>query len=115
MSDADERTEELEVQETAEVEREIERESETQEEAVVDLDAAAEYETVADDVRETIRRQQEQIEELNDLVLDLSTRVADNDGVGVCPDCHGAVQKTGGWFSKKKIACRDCGRVFHEY
>lgn len=111
MSDADEATEEVE--ETVEA-REV-TETETEEEAVVDLDAAAEYETVADDVRETLRRQQEQIEELNDMVVDMSTRMADNDGVGVCPDCHGPVMKSGGWFAKTKIECGDCGRVFHKY
>ena len=113
MSDADEATEELE--QTVETETTAESEVETEEEAVVDLDAAAEYETVAADLQEQVRRQQEQIEKLNDLVLDLSTRVADNDGVGVCPDCNGPVRKSGGWFSNKKIKCTDCGRVFHEY
>lgn len=113
MSDANEATEEIE--QTVETETTVEAEAESEEEAVVDLDAAAEYETVADDIRETIRRQQEEIDKLNNLVLDLSTRVADNDGVGVCPDCNGPVQKSGGFFSKKKIKCTDCGRVFHEY
>lgn len=112
MSDADETTEEIE--ETVEAKEVTETETQ-EEEAVVDLDAAAEYETVADDVQDTIRRQQEQIEQLNDMVMDLSTRVADNGGVGVCPDCAGPVRKTGGWFSKNKIKCSDCGRVFHEY
>ena len=113
MSDANEATEEIE--QTVETETTVEAETEREEEAVVDLDAAAEYETVADDLQETIRRQQEEIDHLNDLVLDLSTRVADNDGVGVCPDCKGPVRKAGGWFSSKKIKCADCGRVFHEY
>ena len=113
MSDADEATEELE--QTVDADATVEADAETEEEAVVDLDAAAEYETVADDLQETIRRQQEQIDKLNDLVLDLSARVADNDGVGVCPDCNGPVRKAGGWFSTKKIKCGDCGRVFHEY
>lgn len=114
MSDANETTEE--VQETVETETTTETESESkEEEAVLDLDAMAQQETVAGDVRDTLRRQQEQIEELNNMVVDLSTRLADNDGVGVCPDCHGPVRKAGGWFSKSKIKCGDCGRVFHEY
>ncbi|MFB6178005.1 MAG: hypothetical protein ABEI99_12870, partial [Halobaculum sp.] len=66
-------------------------------------------------MRETIEEQQEQIDELNDMVLDLSARLADNDGAGVCPDCHGPMVKSGGFLRGKKIKCSDCGRVFHEY
>jgi hypothetical protein len=83
--------------------------------AIVDLEAAAEYETAAAAMREIIERQQEQIDELNDLLLDLSARVADNDGAGVCPDCHGPVVKMGGLLKRTKIECADCGRVFHRY
>ncbi len=49
------------------------------------------------------------------MVMDLSARLADNDGVGVCPDCRGPITKTGGFFSKDEIKCQDCGRVYHQY
>lgn len=83
--------------------------------AVIDLDAASEREATVEELREQVERQQEQIEELNGLLLDLSTRVADGNDMGVCPDCHGPVTKTGGFLRRTKITCRDCDRVFHEY
>ena len=85
------------------------------EEAVIDLDAAGAREATVEELRETVERQQEQIEELNGLLMDLSTRVADGNDMGVCPDCHGPVVKTGGFLRRTKIECRDCDRVFHEY
>lgn len=118
---ADGAAETAEVQETTEaeteteVEVETETETTTEETAVVDLEAAAEYETVAEDLAETVEEQQEQIDELSDMVMDLSARLADNDGVGVCPDCRGPVVKSGGLLRATKIKCTDCGRVYHEY
>jgi hypothetical protein len=56
-----------------------------------------------------------EIEELQDLLLDLSTRVADDRGVGVCPDCHGPVVTVRGLFRPSTIECKRCGRVLHEY
>jgi hypothetical protein len=82
--------------------------------AVLDVDAATDAESV-EELRETVQEQQEQIEELNDLLLDLSTRVADGNSMGVCPDCHGAVIKANPWFRSAKIKCADCERVFHTY
>jgi hypothetical protein len=86
----------------------------TENEAVLDMEALDETEDV-DELRELIEKQQAQIEELNGLLLDLSTRVADGNSMGVCPDCHGAVMKFNPWFRSAKIKCTDCGRVFHEY
>lgn len=86
----------------------------TESEAVLDVEAIDETEDV-DELRDLVEKQQEQIEELNDLLLDLSTRVADGNSMGVCPDCHGAVMKFNPWFRSAKIKCTDCGRVFHEY
>jgi Arc/MetJ-type ribon-helix-helix transcriptional regulator len=68
-----------------------------------------------DELREVVDEQQERIEELEDLLLDLSTRVADGNSMGVCPDCHGAVIKVDPWFRSAKIKCTECERVFHEY
>lgn len=106
----------------AETDADVEAETETEaESAVIDLDAAAEEDAAAErdatveQLRQRIEEQQEQIEELNGLLLDLSTRVADGNDMGVCPDCHGPVMKTGGFLRRKQIKCRDCDRVFHEY
>jgi RNA polymerase-binding transcription factor DksA len=88
--------------------------TESESDAVLDVDAATETESV-EELREIVEEQQEQINELNDLLLDLSTRVADGNSMGVCPDCHGAVMKTNPWFRPAKIKCTDCERVFHTY
>lgn len=88
--------------------------TESDTDAVLDVDAATETESV-EELRETVEEQQEQIDELNDLLLDLSTRVADGNSMGVCPDCHGAVLKVSPWFRPAKIKCVDCERVFHTY
>ena len=88
--------------------------TETETEAVLDADAAAVTQSTAE-LRDVIDEQQEQIEELEDLLLDLSTRVADGNSMGVCPDCHGPVIKVNPWLRAAKIKCTDCGRVFHEY
>lgn len=87
--------------------------------ATINLEDVDTEEEAEDRTRELLQKQQEQIEQLNDLVLDLSARTADNGGVGVCPDCNGPViqSKTGGVLYSRpdKIECTDCGRVLHEY
>lgn len=98
-----------------EVEGEAEADAETTEDVVVDLDSAEAYEQRVDQLQETVEEQAEQIEELEGLLLDLSTRVADGRGMGVCPECHGPVEKVSRWFGPKTIECRRCGEVFHEY
>lgn len=85
------------------------------EEVVVDLDSAAAYEESVDQLQETVEDQQERIEELEDLLLDLSVRAADDRGMGVCPECHGPVEKVSRWFGRTTIECRRCGESFHEY
>lgn len=110
MSDRGEQSEEEETEQQTQRE-----ESVVDEEVVLDLEAAEEYEEAIDRLTERIEEQQEQIEELNDLMLDLSTRVADGRGMGVCPDCHGPVMKVKRLFRSTTIECRRCGRVFHEY
>ncbi|MFC7075585.1 hypothetical protein [Haloarcula halophila] len=82
--------------------------------AVLDADAATSTQST-DELREMVDEQQKRIEELEDLLLDLSTRVADGNNMGVCPDCHGAVIKVNPWFRSAKIKCTQCQRVFHEY
>jgi uncharacterized protein with PIN domain len=101
-----------------EVEAETEAETQqgvTSEDAALDLDSAAAYEQRIDELEEVVEEQNEQIERLNDLMLDLSTRVADGNDVGVCPDCNGPVTRVGRWFRTDTIECKSCGRVFHEY
>lgn len=85
------------------------------EEVVLDLESATEYEQRIETLEATVEEQREQIEELNDLLLDLSTRVADGNDIGVCPDCHGPVVRINRWIRANTIECTDCGRVFHEY
>jgi hypothetical protein len=85
------------------------------EEVVVDLDSATAYEERVDQLQETVEGQEERIEELEDLLIDLSVRAADDRGMGVCPECHGPVEKVRRWFGSSTIECRRCGESFHEY
>ena len=96
-------------EETTEETEEVEEVEEVTEET-----AAIEFEE-EEDLEETVRQQQEQIEELQDQLLDLSARVADNGGQGVCSQCNGPVVKTSGFLRSSKIECRRCGEVYHEY
>ena len=98
---------------TIEEEGEMEAEAETErdDEVVVDVDAVGEETALAERVEE----QEERIEELEDLLLDLSVRVADDQAMGVCPDCHGPVTKVDRWIRPSTIECRRCDRVFHTY
>jgi hypothetical protein len=86
-----------------------------EQEAVVDLDAVQDREEAVETLTEEVRRQRDQIEELEDLLLDLSVRVADDRAMGVCPDCHGPVVKRTRWIRRNTIECTRCGRTFHEY
>jgi CBS domain containing-hemolysin-like protein len=114
---SDEKTTEMERSDTAEdeAETEAETETETESEATLDIEAAVEREETVEALREQLDEQQERIQELEGLVLDLSTRVADDRATGVCPDCHGPVVKVKPWLRSAKIKCTSCGRVFHEY
>jgi hypothetical protein len=85
------------------------------EDIVLDIDSAADSETRLDQLQETVREQSEAIDDLQGLLMDLSTRVADDGGMGVCTDCHGPVVKTKRWFGATTIECQRCGRVYHEY
>lgn len=85
------------------------------EDVVVDLDSAEAYEQRVDELETLVEKQGEQIEELEDLLVDLSVRAADDRGMGVCPECHGPVEKIDPWFGSARIECRRCGEVFHEY
>lgn len=90
-------------------------ESEESEDVVVDLDSAAAYEQRVDELEALVEEQGKQIAELEDLLMDLSVRAADDRGMGVCPDCHGPVEKVDPWFGSARIECRRCGEVYHEY
>ncbi|WP_247010301.1 mediator of RNA polymerase II transcription subunit 9 [Halorientalis litorea] len=89
--------------------------TETVSEAVLDIESVEEREQRIEELRGTIEEQAQQIDELEDMLLDLSARVADGDGTGVCPDCHGPVVKRNPWFRSARVKCTQCGRVFHEY
>jgi len=110
---------------TDDTETEVETEADTEgteqvvdradEEVVVDLDSATAHEERVDQLQATVEDQQARIEELEDLLLDLSVRAADDRGMGVCPECHGPVEKVRRWFGSSTIECRRCGKSFHEY
>jgi RNA polymerase-binding transcription factor DksA len=99
----------------AETARTTGQRTEDDEDVVVDLDSATAYEERVDELQETVEAQEERIEELEDLLLDLSVRAADDRGMGVCPECHGPVEKVKRWFGPTTIECRRCGEAFHEY
>ncbi|MEF8758137.1 MAG: hypothetical protein V5A33_07855 [Halobacteriales archaeon] len=85
------------------------------EEVVSDLESARHRRDRVEELETELEARREEIEELQDLLLDLSTRVADDQGVGVCPDCHGPVVKVRGLFRPTTIECKRCDRVLHEY
>lgn len=107
-------TEDTDEEETVETTA-TDQESESEEEVIVDLESSEAYESRIDELEATVEAQREEIEELQDLMLDLTTRVADGRGMGVCPECHGPVQKVRRWLGPTTIECRQCGKVFHEY
>jgi predicted RNase H-like nuclease (RuvC/YqgF family) len=102
------------VEDSVEESTEETAEVEANDDVVIDLEAAEE-EAVVEQLREQVEEQREQIEELNGLLLDLSSRAAHTGGMGVCPDCHGPVTKIKRWVRTSTIECTRCGRVFHEY
>jgi hypothetical protein len=108
MADSSDTTAEREAEQSDEVQ--VEAVDSESDEAVLDVEAAADAEAL----REKLEEQQEEIEELQDLLLDLSVRVADDKGMGVCPDCHGPVMKKKRLLRATTIECTRCGRVFHE-
>lgn len=118
MSDGEPSTTE-EQEQSAEAETDTEEsvadESETTTEATIDIEAAEEREADVEALQEQVAEQQERIEELEDIMLDMSARSAHDGGTGVCPDCHGPVVKISRWLRSPKIECTECGRVFHEY
>lgn len=117
MSEESETGESVDTEEAVEEDATETTEEETEavtDDVLVDLDSAEEYETDVEQLQETVEDQAERIEELEGLLLDLSVRVADDRGMGVCPDCHGPVEKVSRWLRPTKIECRSCGRVFHE-
>jgi len=113
MADSTDTTEERTIE--AEDEAESASESTVEREAVVDLEAADQRERSVEELEAEVEEQRERIEELEDLVLDLSVRVADDRAMGVCPDCHGAVIKKTRWLGRNTIECTRCERTFHEY
>jgi uncharacterized protein with PIN domain len=92
-----------------------ETETDVSEDVVVDLDSAEAYEQRIDQLQETVEEQAEQIDRLEGFLTELSARVADGRGMGVCPECNGPVEKVRRWFGPTTIECRRCGEVLHEY
>jgi RNA polymerase-binding transcription factor DksA len=107
-------TTETETAEATETATESDADEETDEDAVVDLSDVQDYERRIDELTEQVEAQQAEMEELRELLLDLSVRQADDRGMGVCPECHGPVEKVRRWFRPTVIKCRRCGEVFHE-
>lgn len=99
----------------AEAERDTTVDDEGDDDVVLDVAAAEEREREFERLTETVEEQAERIEELEDMVLDLSVRVADDRAMGVCPDCHGPVVKNDRWLRSSTIDCQRCGRRFHTY
>lgn len=107
---------EREAETEAEAETSVEEETEsTADEAVIDMEAAAEQEDTVEALRQRIQEQRDQIDALEDQMLDLSTRVADDGGIGVCVDCNGPVTKKRRLVRRNTIECTECGRVYHKY
>ena len=98
-----------------ELDTETETELATDEEVVLDLEAAQEYEERIEQLEETVEKQDEQIDHLEGLLMDLSTRVADGNDIGVCPDCNGPVEQVKRWFQPTVITCRRCDQGYHAY
>lgn len=115
MPDSSDTAEERTAEAEAETEIEVESSESTTDEAVVDLEAADQRERSVEALETEVEEQRERIEELEDLVLDLSVRVADDRAMGVCPDCHGPVIKKTRWLGRNTIECTRCERTFHEY
>ena len=99
----------------AETDEEIEANETQSSEAVLDVESAEQQTADVGELRDVIAKQNERIEDLEDTLLDLSTRVAGGDGTGVCPDCNGPVVKRSPLFRRARIECTECGRQFHEY
>ena len=109
----DEPTDEEEI--AVETEESIETSEAETSEAVLDVESVEDREQTIEGLQETVVEQNERIDELEGLLLDLSARVADGDGTGVCPDCHGPVVKKDPLFRRARVKCTQCGRVFHKY
>jgi hypothetical protein len=103
--------EEATVEEERETDVAADAETDREDEVVLDVEAVGDETALAQKVEE----QAERIDELEDLLLDLSVRVADDQAMGVCPDCHGPVMKVNRWIRPSTIECRRCDRVFHTY
>ena len=99
----------------ADTEEEVEASETESSEAVLDVESVEQQTADVEELRDVIEEQSERIEDLEDSLLDLSTRVAYDDGIGVCPDCNGPVIKRSPLFRRTRIKCTDCGRQFHEY
>lgn len=89
--------------------------TETDEGVILDLDSAQAYEERIEELETQLQEQREQLEKVQDLLTDLSTRVADGNDVGVCPECHGPVVKQRRLFRSNRIVCERCGKVLHRY
>lgn len=76
------------------------------EDAAIELESVAEYEQRIEEFRSLAEAQQDQIEALNDMIIDLSTRVADGLDISGCPECYGPLVRKNRLFRNDTIECR---------
>jgi uncharacterized small protein (DUF1192 family) len=89
--------------------------TESDEAVVLDVDSVRTSEDRIAELEAELETYRAEVQELRGLSCDLSARVADGRDVGVCPDRHGPVVKTRGWFRPTTIECKRYDRVFFEY
>lgn len=105
--------------------------SDEQEDAVLDLGESAEpkekieklkervneQEDIIESQKKAIHKHEERLDQMSDTLLDLSARVADGGGAGVCmkDSCPGALLRVQDEDGTDIIKCSGCGEVVHEY
>lgn len=99
--------------------------------AVLDIGSSADPEERIGELRDRVKEQQEiiesqrnalheheqQLSDLSDILLDLSARVADSGGAGVCmkSQCPGALLRMRQDNGDEVIKCSGCGEIVHNY
>lgn len=105
--------------------------SEKQDDAVLDLGESSEpkekieklrarineQEKIIESQKEAIHKHEERLNQMSDTLLDLSARIADSGGAGVCmkDSCHGALLRVQNKNGDDVIKCSGCGETVHEY
>ena len=89
--------------------------TEIEEAAALDIESVAKYQERIDELEELAEAQKRQIEDLQDMMLDLSARAADGRDIGVCPECNGPLVRKDRLFRTDTIECEQCGSIVHRY